>query len=364
MAFQAISLDTQVFEHHSFNFNSGVLQQLKRLKSEPVEVVLSSVVYQETLKHLSDQIQKAYSSFDKARRDADRLGLGEVSGMDIRETTPPVRAKAILDQYLDEIGATTLPSDDLPVGPILDRYFQSEPPFGKGPKKNEFPDAITLLTLERWATSNKYRVLAVSGDDDWRAFGDKSECLEIIETLEEALDRLQGETDAVREQVIGVVSRATTSDLASPHRSHFFKLLSEELAQRAFDVDTDGTFLADLNQVDVTLRQVNSWADSVEDVRLLGIDAESIVAEVTCSLKVEASADISLYKWDGVDDEFVPMGSSHPALDLEMEVELILHLKNSPEPTDAEITRVEIASAPDSIDFGDVEPDGWYFDED
>ena len=59
---------------------------------------------------------------------------------------------------------------------VIRRYFATEPPFStKERKKSEFPDALALLSLERWATQNKSLVLLVSADGDWKKLVEQSE---------------------------------------------------------------------------------------------------------------------------------------------------------------------------------------------
>jgi len=64
------------------------------------------------------------------------------------------------------------------VSDLIQKYFQSEPPFSEtGNKKNEFPDAIALISLETWASKNKTKVIVVTSDNDWRNFCQSSDKL-------------------------------------------------------------------------------------------------------------------------------------------------------------------------------------------
>jgi hypothetical protein len=64
---------------------------------------------------------------------------------------------------MPESTATNAVSYTTPVGTIKER------------KKSEFPDALALLSLERWATQNKSLVLLVSADGDWKKLVEQSE---------------------------------------------------------------------------------------------------------------------------------------------------------------------------------------------
>lgn len=49
---------------------------------------------------------------------------------------------------------------------ILDDYFARLPPFGGGAKKAEFPDALVMSSLRRWASSFKRSLYVVANDGD------------------------------------------------------------------------------------------------------------------------------------------------------------------------------------------------------
>ena len=51
---------------------------------------------------------------------------------------------------------------------VVDWYFSVQPPFGKGKKRKEFPDAFILSTLESYFKDHKANIAVVSGDGDLR----------------------------------------------------------------------------------------------------------------------------------------------------------------------------------------------------
>jgi chromosome condensin MukBEF complex kleisin-like MukF subunit len=70
-----------------------------------------------------------------------------------------------------------------------------------GKKKAEFPDAISLLSLEAWAEANEKRILAVSGDKDWAAYAENSERIDVVSKLSDALAMLQEHAEEAGEFV-------------------------------------------------------------------------------------------------------------------------------------------------------------------
>ena len=52
----------------------------------------------------------------------------------------------------------------LPAGPVFEKYFATEPPFGTGNKKSEFPDAFAINGLVEWTNNNPEPLYVISGD--------------------------------------------------------------------------------------------------------------------------------------------------------------------------------------------------------
>jgi hypothetical protein len=52
---------------------------------------------------------------------------------------------------------------------VVDMYFKLKAPFEEK-KRAEFPDAIALVSLERWAELNKLKILVVSYDSGWEEY--------------------------------------------------------------------------------------------------------------------------------------------------------------------------------------------------
>ena len=85
------------------------------------------------------------------------------------EIDPEVVARERIDRYLKSVDATVVPAKGhVDIDELLRIYFEGTAPFSKeGKKKNEFPDAIALLSLEDWARNNAATLIAVSTDKDW-----------------------------------------------------------------------------------------------------------------------------------------------------------------------------------------------------
>lgn len=71
---------------------------------------------------------------------------------------------------------------------IIDDYFNENAPFKNGIKKNEFPDAIVLNSIESWCEDNDTKVYVVSQDGDLNSFESKN--LIPIKEYDKLLDQI------------------------------------------------------------------------------------------------------------------------------------------------------------------------------
>jgi hypothetical protein len=204
MKYDAITVDAEIVEHNAFRFDGGLLAQLKQFLDGPTEVVISIVVASEILKHLTERTRSAKDALETAHKKAVDFGLKMRGDIAFGEPAPDARAtaKKRLEQFFKEIGAHLLHLDDVPMSDVFRMYFTAAPPFAvSGKKKNEFPDAVALLSLEAWAKANDKRILAVSGDKDWAAYAEKSERIEVFSELSDALALLQEHAEEAGEIV-------------------------------------------------------------------------------------------------------------------------------------------------------------------
>lgn len=67
-----------------------------------------------------------------------------------------------LEKWIADTGCEVISSSLANTEQVLDKYFTGKPPFnGSKNKKNEFPDAFALMSIEAWAQQHKTRVLAI-----------------------------------------------------------------------------------------------------------------------------------------------------------------------------------------------------------
>lgn len=91
---------------------------------------------------------------------------------------------------------------------VFRKYFESEPPFSdKGDKKAEFPDAFVLVALEKYLEDNLSTcVMVVSNDGDWiSALSDKPN-VQLVDSIDSALQLLNKSERKIEEYLSSVIS--------------------------------------------------------------------------------------------------------------------------------------------------------------
>lgn len=194
MDFDAITLDTCILEKENFNLENGLLakfEQFSRISN--IEFIVSDIVLRETISHMEEKTKSAISNYNKALKN----GLFYRIDKDItEEKIKTIKiwderdfVKTRLEEYANKTGLQVIPAKNIDIQKIIKQYFNKKPPFSEK-KKDEFPDALALQSLENWATEKNKKVLVISCDKDWQAYCHNNDNLICAKTIEEALSSL------------------------------------------------------------------------------------------------------------------------------------------------------------------------------
>ncbi|MEI6827084.1 MAG: PIN domain-containing protein, partial [Desulfuromonadales bacterium] len=191
----AITIDNCILKSEGYKFDEGLLKQMVQFKTSPVQVIQTDIVHNEAKKHIAENINNARVSISKTLQSASKQL--KISKADIDTATRLLNvqgedteiAEARLCKYYESTGATILNSRDyIDFQRLLDMYFNAEAPFeGAKDKKAEFPDAIALISLEKWAEEQGVNVVAVSNDEGWGKFAEKTAVIKVVQNLSDAI---------------------------------------------------------------------------------------------------------------------------------------------------------------------------------
>lgn len=135
-------------------------------------------------------------------------------------------------------------------------YFLHQAPFKEtGNKKNEFPDAIALLSLQSWAEENNKKLLAVSSDKDWIDFSIHKDHIDVIDDLAKAMDILNKQTNEALDSIIHEIEL----ELSGSQNSRIFESIYSAIKYsiNIYEIDAVSAYNYYIDDEQISLLDVN-----------------------------------------------------------------------------------------------------------
>ncbi len=366
--FGAITLDTSIFEAQGLKLESGLLKQLEQFRDSSTRLIISEIVKEEVLSHLTEKAKDARRDVEKSLKQAKdywQVEEGKIedikksvfSGREAQEIATERFARFMESTSLEIVEA----QDYLIVSELIQKYFRAEPPFSEtGKKKNEFPDAIALISLETWASKNKTNIIVVTSDNAWKNFCKSSERLCANDDLAIALGlfQLQDADDVCRylseKYELGVlenVKEAISNALECIYDFDFDTYLEAESSysyeEEITEIEVSGFKFKLLESPNIIFRPVN-------------FDDDSLTVESRLSVNVNVECSFSFSVYDSIDKDDVGIGGNTVNTQADLEVEILITFVGDFNKVGAEVevddVEIEI-KPPASINFGFVDPD-------
>lgn len=284
-----VLLDTECYHTLNFEFRGRRLSKIVELADAGlISLFTTTVTNEEVRKHLREYAEKIHETFVKFSR-MTRLLPGDYVKLSEEMWSTEKLAEALLQEFLEFLENATvheLPCADLDLGPILQDYFMVKPPFGAGPKRKEFPDAIFIAAANRWAKEAGQPIYIISHDQDIISACKASPRLHSVESVGAFLDLLASDNETVAEFVRGNL------------RNRFDVI--EYAAERLFQ---DCQFSASRDSAHASLAQVKkiSLDESIEVVGPIAKNAERV--EATISVEIDYIAEVDYLEYKGYHEE-------------------------------------------------------------
>lgn len=373
MEYGAITIDTQIFCRNNLKLESGILKVLEQFNGKPYPLVLSEIVVRELQSKLRVKAKESRALVKRACResivylDANNINSDTAEAALIPEMNDVQISKHIVSKFILATGAKViLTRGNVELDSILKLYFNNEPPFAEtGKKKNEFPDAIALMSLQSWAIDNNTKILAVSGDGDWKKFSETRFHIDVIDDLAEAISKFQPDSSAL-DFCKKIANKLPTKQPPDLYRS-IQKFLNEELSEVVTYARCSTTFFSSSDQVDMVVDdfKFKTGLDGNDILQPIQGQDFTLIAEAKLSIAVKASTTFSLSVRDSMDKYYVPIGISSSTKDIEFEAAALLTFEGDfdGDIDDIKLISLELLSYPDEVDFGVIEPDWLHEDQ-
>ncbi|QHS13188.1 PIN domain-containing protein [Shewanella sp. Arc9-LZ] len=365
----AILVDTSIFDAHGLKLEKGLLGKLSQFKDSDIDYLLPDVIKGEVKSHLENKVKSARASLEKALNDAgDHLffegsELNDAKSILIDSNEIEGIATSRVDKFIENTGALVLECGDyLSVSELLTQYFENKAPFAEtGKKKNEFPDAIVLLAVEKWAQESGIQVLAVARDGDWENYCETSDNIDYSEDFADALSKFNKATAPFAFLSLLISKLAKEEDdaadfvgkIRSGVESYFNGFTPDQEADSFHYWEPDGChgWLNDFELADTNFKIV----DHAEDY---------IVLEVSANITVEVEGEFSLYQYDSIDREHVYISNVTASVEEQFTSEILITVSGdlAGDLYDLDVEEIEVVNPITSINFGTLEPDYGEYD--
>lgn len=291
------------------------------------EFILSEVVVHEVINKIVERILQEFPGLiSKRHKGLLRLALPEKIVDQLSEIDRSYLMEGVTTQvhnFIRESGAKIIPASDADAGELFGLYVNMKPPFSHR-KKEEFPDAIALLGLEKWASKRGAKIVVASQDGDWLLFCEKSEHFTCFDSVPKAISAMRGPSRKALDYVIATLEAYQNE---KDHHWAELKAYIGNYAENKFhpQIESDFDAVVELKRMSVlsmTLahdKKRGEWEILNEDE-----DGISFIFYVEVKLKYEALVSARTYGIGHDEGHFI---SSHEISgDWENEIEVFAHL--------------------------------------
>jgi len=330
-----VFIDTSIFRSHNFNINSKSFFVIKSLcKSKRVNLIITDITIEEIKAKLSELIGETESIIKKTRA---KVGiLRNLESDDYKFLFEEFKTEEVYNQlidkimnYFDQCDVEIIRATEIDPKSIFSDYFKGRPPFGKGKKKNEFPDAFVIAAIDEWSKKTGNKIYIVSGDQDFKDVQSVNKNLIYLKSLKKFIELVLSDDNVLVEFV---------HDLINNNKDKILAAIEKEIKHCemvVMDADSDAeAFIEDASIIDLY------------DIAVIELSENeaTINANVRVSLDVfvncfdpdswyKDSEDGTIYYWDKIEDTF----------EREMDFEVEFNIKfNKIDMDDIEISRVLI----------------------
>ncbi|MFD1261692.1 PIN domain-containing protein [Entomomonas asaccharolytica] len=358
--YKAIIIDTSIYEKNGLKFDRGLLKSLSQFKKSPIKLLMPDVILNEVKSHLEKKVSEIIQSNDKLINDFKGYSLVNQEVLKtLDDFKKNLNAKNIvkkkLDEFIESTGAIFIECGLLvDVTKILEKYFSSSPPFSKeGKKKSEFPDAIVLYAIEKWAEENNAKVLAISSDNDWDSYCKITSFIDYTEDLGDVLSKLN---TLNAPYVVLVQIEKLIEDDDSTLRGEIEDYLIAKLEDFSVEPEAESNFYWESEQLTTWFK---SFTYNTNDCQVIQTDSDLLVVKANINIVVGAEGIFSLFVYDPIDKGNFNLGSCNPEVETDFDTDILLTFEgkiNTEQSLDnLELTDIEILDRPSTVNFGSLE---------
>jgi hypothetical protein len=364
--FGALSIDSNILRGQRYNFDGGILKQLEQFSGTIIPIIQPEVVHREGIKYLTEEINQNVKSVKSSFRSLAKYiqsppPLDSFFEQPNTQNSANTLATEHLHKFYSKINCEVIPSSPVSVDELMDLYFKTLPPFeNKAEKKNEFPDAVALLSLEHWARTNDKPMLVVSKDKGWHAYAKNSSWLRVVSELPHALSLFQPHTKI--NKIIDRLRRDGAFDMSGELYDKIKSALANATADMKPEIQASSFLNYDYD--DVQLEYIDhQLAVSGEPhkilVNIVSIEDDIAVIGIKALVSLIATASFNFSQYDSIDKDYISLGGVVASVTSEFETDVLIHFRGDWSDHEKKVTHgdIEVIGELEVLDFGHLQPD-------
>lgn len=365
MKYDAITLDTNIFRKNGYHFDFGLLGQLTQFKEGSVKLILSEIIVRELKRHLIQECSEKRLKLDNSLMDAQKFcllpeeTLKNINDLIASEDGAETAAKNRLKKFMEGTGAEIVEAKHASMEALVKSYFNPLAPFEEtGKKKNEFPDAIALLSMDDWAGKNDKKILAVSEDKGWHDYAASSGCIDIEKDLSKAFEMFQKDVEHARQIIsalLAALSNGNNPDLLQEMDSH----IQHEMGSLDPYIDAQSYLSYDEELESVYCEDFELVANGDDyEFTITQIGVNKIVAKIPLFMRAKATANFDFYVYDSIDKDNVSMGGESVEAEDDLNISALVTFEGdfNASPVEVNISELTLLETSPTINFGEIEP--------
>lgn len=324
MDFDAITVDTSILFAENYNLEGGLLARFEQFSRIPdISFVLSDVIVREMLSHMREKTKEALSAYSKALRNGlfyrldDSISIAKIQK--IKETDIKEVVNSRLKEYQTKTGLEIIPLGDIDINKVINAYFGRKPPFSDK-KKEEFPDALALVSLEKWAEENNKKILVISKDNDWKSYCRDNIFLYCMNSIEEALSSLYKDSSFVLGILKNIFSDYDTYERLM-NRLNEKIMNASDVISISLDISSSFEYEEDFFEANF----MDVYFPDVEKIEIIEIDDKNVTISIPAELTYLVEGEYSFYVKD--EDDYIKMGDNSIKDEMEFKTNLIISIE-------------------------------------
>lgn len=360
----AISIDTCIFTRAGYQLDKGIFKQLEQFKGNSFRLVFSEVTLKEVLGHIKKHADEEQTRLLTALRGVAKYWTIsqetqlKVTKELLNELDPKALSKELLTGFVKRCGAEIIEAKStVDITDLLKSYFETIPPFeSSGNKKAEFPDAITLLSLDSWAKKEGAALLLVTRDKGCIQYCEQTQNIFTISDLRTALTLIQE-----RDSHCGKLCESIDQLIANGNYPNIINAIETEIANDIWSIDwipdANAAYYFEPEMQDIEVKNVSfASPNGLAELQPVDFSTDKLVAQASVNVDIKAHCDFTFSTKDWIDKDMICIGSSEAVAEDQIELDVLLTFVNLD--SDApELESIELVPARRDIDFGTVEPD-------